>query len=101
MAFTRTIEDFTCEHCGASVTGTGFTNHCPRCLWSKHVDIEPGDRAANCGGAMEPTSVEGSTPEYVIVHTCTVCGHRRRNKTSADDDPAAVLAVVERSANAS
>jgi Zn finger protein HypA/HybF involved in hydrogenase expression len=48
--FKRTIEDFTCEHCGEQVTGNGFTNHCPQCLWSKHVDIDPGDRLALCGG---------------------------------------------------
>ncbi|MFA6992594.1 MAG: RNHCP domain-containing protein, partial [Candidatus Gracilibacteria bacterium] len=37
--FSRTIEDFVCEKCGAKVKGDGYTNHCPKCLWSKHVDI--------------------------------------------------------------
>lgn len=23
-----------CEHCSAEVLGTGYTNHCPKCLWS-------------------------------------------------------------------
>ncbi|MFN2146641.1 MAG: RNHCP domain-containing protein, partial [Anaerolineales bacterium] len=35
--FQRRIEYFICEHCGAEVSGVGFTNHCPVCLWSKHV----------------------------------------------------------------
>ena len=56
--FNRRIEDFTCEHCGTEVHGNGYTNHCPNCLWSKHVDINPGDRAADCGGLMEPIAVE-------------------------------------------
>ena len=50
--FTRVVEDFTCGQCGAAVTGDGYTNHCPLCLWSRHVDINPGDRAAECGGLM-------------------------------------------------
>lgn len=36
--FTRVIEDFICENCGTEVKGNGYTNHCPKCLWSKHVD---------------------------------------------------------------
>ena len=35
MAFTKKIEDFTCDHCGYNVKGKGYTNHCPKCLWSK------------------------------------------------------------------
>lgn len=98
MSFTRTVEDFTCGHCGAFVTGTGFTNHCPKCLWSKHVDVDPGDRAASCGGLMEPLSLEGSSPEYDIVHRCTVCGFTRRNKTAGGDDPAEIVRLAQRAA---
>ena len=52
--FQRTKEDFTCEKCNLVVNGSGYTNHCPRCLWSKHVDVNPGDRQATCQGFMEP-----------------------------------------------
>lgn len=93
MSFTRTIEDFTCGHCGAFVKGDGYTNHCPRCLWSTHVDIAPGDRAESCGGMMEPVALEGSTPEYVIVHRCKKCDAVRRVKVSAHDDPQALVAL--------
>ncbi|HWO07049.1 MAG TPA: RNHCP domain-containing protein [Candidatus Paceibacterota bacterium] len=95
MAFFRTTENFTCEHCGTAVTGDGYTNHCPACLWSKHVDIHPGDRAARCGGMMKPVRVEGSTAAgYVIVHRCIVCGHERRQKTGQNDSTEALLAIV-------
>jgi hypothetical protein len=54
--FTKRIEDFTCEVCGAKVKGTGFTDHCPQCLVTgKHVDVFPGDRKAACGGLMKPS----------------------------------------------
>ena len=57
MTFIRKTEDFICENCGAVVVGNGYTNHCPVCLYSKHVDRSPGDRAAGCGGLMEPVAV--------------------------------------------
>ena len=72
--FQRTIEDFTCENCGFVNKGTGYTNHCPRCLWSKHVDINPGDRQSVCQGLMKPVQVEIKGQEYIIVHRCTKCG---------------------------
>jgi len=98
--FTRYIEDFTCEHCGAVVKGNGYTNHCPRCLWSKHVDINPGDRAATCGGLMEPAGIEGSGDRQAIVHRCVVCGYEKRNRTAPEDDFDAILGVMQAQADA-
>lgn len=91
--FQRKIEDFICENCGYSVIGNGYTNHCPKCLWSKHVDINPGDRASTCGGMMEPISVEIKDGEYVLLQKCKKCGHERRNKVGKEDDFDAVLKV--------
>ena len=93
MAFKRNKEDFICAHCGTSVIGTGYTNHCPKCLWSKHVDIDPGDRAEACGGMMEPTALEGTTPSYRIVHTCVKCGKIRRVDVAENDAPEALVAL--------
>ena len=84
--FQRTIEDFDCENCGARVLGTGFTNHCPVCLFSKHVDIYPGDRAEKCGGLMEPIGVELEKGKYIITQKCLKCGKIWRNEASPNDD---------------
>lgn len=94
--FQRYIEDFTCEHCGAEVKGTGYTNHCPKCLWGKHVDVNPGDRAEACGGMMEPIRVEGTTPRYTLVHRCVRCKAERRNMVAEADDGDAIVAVAKR-----
>jgi hypothetical protein len=83
--FKRQIEDFVCENCGEEVLGSGFTNHCPRCLFSKHVDINPGDRAEECGGLMEPLGVELEKGKYVITQKCLKCGRLWRNEASAGD----------------
>ena len=96
MSFIKKVEDFICEHCGIAVKGTGYTNHCPNCLWSKHVDIDPGDRAEMCGGMMEPVALEGSTPNYRLLHHCTKCGAERRVHISESDNPTALLALAQK-----
>ncbi|GAA5501989.1 hypothetical protein Dxin01_01728 [Deinococcus xinjiangensis] len=80
---------FTCEHCGADVLplqNGSVRNHCPVCLHSKHVDIQPGDRASTCLGDMEPVGLEQSGKKgWVILHRCTQCGFVGRNKAALDD----------------
>ena len=94
--FTRTIENFTCQHCGAQIAGDGYTNHCHKCLWSKHVDVNPGDRINPCGGLMRPVGVEMERGEYILIHKCAKCGARKRNKISPADDFSAVVSLAKR-----
>ena len=96
--FTKTVEDFNCAHCGAVVHGNGYTNHCPKCLWSRHVDNNPGDRAATCGGMMRPISVEADGDKFIITHKCETCGKTKRQKTSDNDD---IDTIIEISRNSS
>ena len=84
--FSRCIEDFVCENCGELVKGDGYTDHCPNCLFSKHVDINPGDREATCDGIMEPISVEGGRKGFIITSRCKKCGHTKRNRSSKNDN---------------
>ncbi|MDB5187640.1 MAG: hypothetical protein JWO50_160 [Candidatus Kaiserbacteria bacterium] len=99
MAFQRKKEDFVCEHCKVPTQGTGYTNHCPTCLWSKHVDIEPGDRGATCGGMMKPIGIEGTVARYMITHTCESCGHTKRNSAQSNDSPIALVALAQTQAD--
>jgi len=94
--FQRKQEDFTCEKCGFFVHGNGYTNHCPQCLWSKHVDINPGDRQATCQGLMEPTSIELKNKEYVITHRCLSCNFEKKNKTITDDNFDTIVKISNR-----
>ncbi|MDO8510060.1 MAG: RNHCP domain-containing protein [bacterium] len=84
--FKRTVEDFLCEQCGFAVKGSGYTNHCPACLWSKHVDVHPGDRLALCRGLMEPVAFEQERGKFVILHKCQKCGMQKKNKVDKNDD---------------
>ncbi|MDI3257306.1 MAG: RNHCP domain-containing protein [Kyrpidia sp.] len=81
--FTVRNEGFICARCGLPVAPLpgSCRNHCPRCLWSRHVDELPGDRAAGCGGLMEPVAVEYDGKKgYMVVHRCRRCGKETRNK---------------------
>ena len=91
--FTKTVEDFTCAHCGARVSGNGYTNHCPKCLYSRHVDNNPGDRESKCGGMMKPVSVEKSGEDFIITHKCEKCGKTIRQHTAPDDDMDTIIAL--------
>ena len=93
--FKRKIENFTCEYCGEKVKGNGYTNHCPKCLYSKHVDIYPGDRRETCGGLMPPVNFELVKGEYVLVYKCMKCGAKRRNHMTEGDSMAALEKLSE------
>ncbi len=80
---------FVCAQCNSSVeplTSGSYRNHCPRCLFSKHVDVVPGDRLASCGGLMEPVNVEyASKKGWMVMHRCMACGFARPNKAALRD----------------
>jgi len=94
MSFIKKVENFTCENCTASIEGDGFTNHCAQCLWSKHVDNDPGDRAAGCGGLMKPSAFEQEHDGMNVVHECRSCGHVKKNKLSLDDNIDVVAKIM-------
>ena len=83
--FTKNDSGFTCVNCGKEVLPLGYTsrNHCPFCLHSLHLDVNPGDRASDCGGVLEPIFAEIDAKKgYVIVSRCKKCGAERRNKAA-------------------
>lgn len=83
--FQKNDSGFICANCGKSVEPLGYSsrNHCPFCLWSMHLDENPGDRQAECGGKMMPISALPDPKRgYIITHRCTVCGAERRCKAA-------------------
>ena len=93
---------FRCGNCRLDVSyrapGTAHRNHCPNCLWSRHLDDDrPGDRAAECGSLMEPIAVTvRGDGEWVLVHRCAGCDELHLNRTAADDNPLILLRVAVR-----
>ncbi len=92
---------FICAHCrqrvSASAPGSAHRNHCPRCLWSVHLDNQAGDRAARCGGMMEPVAVSvRKGGEWVLIHRCQECGALRGNRIAGDDNELVLLSLAVR-----
>lgn len=102
---------FQCAYCHFHVltdpvlSGVRNRNHCPYCLWSRHLDqLEPGDRLAVCKSQMKPVGLtvkktrqkygSGKQGELMLIHECMECGKVSINRIAADDDPQAILQLI-------
>ena len=86
--FTMRDEEFICENCGQLVNPLGYTarDHCPHCLYSKHVDIMPGDRQNTCKGLLKPIGIEKFKDTHKILYKCTSCNEPHKNIMAKDDN---------------
>ena len=86
--FNMIDESFTCENCGKTIEPLVYSarDHCPYCLFSKHVDILPGDRANECHGLLEPIKIEKFKNTYKIIYKCQKCHQTHKNIMANDDD---------------
>jgi DNA-directed RNA polymerase subunit RPC12/RpoP len=106
--------DFRCLHCGCPVSanpilsGVANRNHCPYCLWSRHLDLlAAGDRLSACKASMRPVGLAlkqsrkkyrlPGSGELMLVHECTDCGRIALNRIAADDDVELLFETFERS----
>lgn len=95
--FTMVDEEFICENCGKKVEKLNYTarDHCPHCLYSKHVDINPGDRQNNCKGLLEPIQIEKFKDTYKIVYQCKSCHQLHKNIMANDDNYDEILKISQ------
>jgi len=101
MSTSSRSDGFTCITCKQFIPmrawGTSHRNHCPFCLWSRHLDEQPGDRRSPCRGPMQPIGVEVRRDgEWAIIHRCTSCNALRANRIAGDDRELALLALALR-----
>jgi hypothetical protein len=84
------------------LSGVNNRNHCPYCLWSRHLDLfSAGDRLSACKGQMKPIGLTmkksrnkyriKSRGELMLIHECVECGDLSINRIAADDDPDSVM----------
>ncbi len=110
-------QGFTCRHCSLYVScepgraGVQNRNHCPYCLWSRHLDWRiAGDRLAGCRAAMQPIglTIKRSRNKYaserdgelMLIHRCTICAKVAINRIAADDCATAIVQIFDSSAQA-
>ena len=89
-------DSFVCVICGFHVAPLGYTarDHCPVCLHSKHVDINPGDRRHSCQGILVPIGVENHRKGYKIIYKCASCATIKKNIAAQDDDFTKILEIA-------
>ena len=81
-------EEFICINCGIRVDKLNTTarDHCNNCLYSLHVDINPGDRKNPCKGLLKPIGIEKFKDTYKIIYKCQKCGMLHKNIMAIDDN---------------
>jgi len=86
--FNKLDEEFICENCNKNVPKLNYSSrdHCPYCLYSKHVDINPGDRSNTCKGLLKPIGIEKYKDTYKILYICEKCHKTHKNIMANDDD---------------
>lgn len=91
-------ESFVCEKCGKKVKKLGYTarDHCPYCLYSKHVDINPGDRNNSCKGMLKPIGIEKFKDSFKIIYLCEKCHKTHKNIMAKDDDMNKIIELSKR-----
>jgi len=105
---------FKCLQCNTFVkadkyySGVNNRNHCPICLWSRHMDLNvPGDRKSDCQSRMQPIGLtmkqthkrygQNNFGELMLVHKCTGCGKYSINRVAADDEALVVFQIYRES----
>ena len=93
--FSKLDEEFICENCGKKVDTLKYTSrdHCPFCLYSKHVDINPGDRQNECMGLLKPIEIEKYKDTYKIIYRCEKCHKIHKNIMAKDDDMDKIIEI--------
>ena len=91
-------ETFICENCGKNVDKLYYTarDHCPYCLYSKHVDINPGDRSNECKGLLKPIGIEKFKDSFKILYKCEKCNMPHKNIMADDDNMDLIIELSKR-----
>ena len=97
--FTKLDEEFVCENCKQKIEKLNYTtrDHCNHCLYSKHLDINPGDRQNECKGLLKPIGIEKFKNTYKIIYKCEKCNQIHKNIMATDDN---MDLIIELSKNA-
>ncbi len=95
--FEKNDKSFICEYCNKEVSKLNYSSrdHCPYCLYSKHVDINPGDRSNECQGLLKPIDIEKYKDTYKIIYQCEKCHQIHKNIIANDDSFDRILNIMK------
>ncbi len=89
--------EFVCVNCGCEVPpqiDSSIRNHCPKCLYSLHVDIFPNDNANSCHALMRPIDAIENEGQLFLVHKCTFCDKSSKGRVVIDDNYEVVIKIL-------
>ncbi len=102
--FIKNDNEFICQNCNEKVEKLKYTSrdHCNHCLYSLHVDINPGDRQNECKGLLEPVNIlMNSKKGKQIIYRCNNCNSEVKNIVAEDDKAEEIYKIVEKYAKGS
>ncbi len=96
--FSKNNESFNCINCRKKVLEhpNSSRDHCNFCLIGLHVDVEPGDRANDCKGILEPIGLRTSSGKEQVVFSCLKCGKNVFCVTAPDDNREKIIELSKR-----
>ncbi len=96
--FNEIDEKFICYNCKKKVDPLVYSSrdHCPYCLHSTHLDINPGDRLSDCKGHLIPIDIEKYKDTFKIVYQCNKCKAIRKNIIAKDDNFDEILNIMSK-----
>lgn len=94
--FVKNNLGFKCAICETDVPPhpSSSRDHCTQCLYSMHVDVDPGDRENPCQGILKPVGLEIKKGEKRILYECERCRVRIVNVVAPDDNPDKVVELA-------
>ena len=96
--FNELDEEFICENCHKHVDRLNYSSrdHCNYCLYSKHVDINPGDRLNDCRGLLKPIGIEKHKDTFKIIYKCEKCRKMHKNIMARDDNMDIIIEISKK-----
>ena len=96
--FNELDAEFICENCHKHVDRLNYSSrdHCNYCLYSKHVDINPGDRLNDCRGLLKPIGIEKHKDTFKIIYRCEKCRKMHKNIMARDDNMDIIIEISKK-----
>lgn len=96
--FKKNNETFKCLNCGVQVPEhpKSSRDHCIKCLFGLHVDINPGDRLNSCKGMLTPIGIEVKGQTERIVYQCVKCGNKVKCVVAPDDNRDEIMKLYKK-----
>ncbi|MBB1246207.1 RNHCP domain-containing protein [Streptomyces durbertensis] len=94
-------DTFDCVRCGLTVTTFSpdgeRRNHCPSCLYSRHLVDQAAGGPSDCGARMAPISIAVLRDgRWAVIHRCVRCHELTSSPVCVDDNQLVLMRTAVR-----